>query len=918
MIDRAVTVPGRPAVAAAATGVATARRRIAQQHAAGAPGIATATFAADLFEQIVIDLWSAVLADLPEATAAAVARSTSLVALGGFGRREMAPYSDIDVMLLHDGSDRPALAQAASRFLQDLYDAGLEAGQSVRTPGEAARLAQEDATILASLLDARPLVSRNDQISELASRPDHFQELASRPDHFQELASRPDHFQELASRLDLTLRRRPRLAVERLVAARRDEAIRFGQTVALLEPNVKRSRGGLRDIQLIRWLGRVLAGADASDPCAIPSGLPRSDATDLREALEFLTRVRIDLHLATARASDDLTREHQKRLAAAHGLEDQAGLLGVERFMQDYFRHTRRVARAVETRLEGSRRPGPLRRLASRVLGHRVEGIYRVGPTDVAAVPGEVARVTGSTAAVLRLVELSLLYSLPVETATWEAVREAVPALPRTVDRAANQAFLALLSHADGLAPALRSLHEAGVLEILLPPFGPARHLLQFNNYHKYTVDEHCILAVERVTDLAHDRSWLGATWRRLSRRRPLLLALLLHDLGKGVAGDHSEVGATMAHAVAERLELPADEAELVEFLVRKHLAMAHLAFRRDTGDDSLLARFARDVGSPEVLSMMALLTAADMAAVGPGVWTQWKAEVLGEVYFRTLAILDGATPTLAAEHTRRELDTLLERRDADDPVVRLARRLPASYLRDTPAPRIIEELGRLARLQPPGGQPGPLAGHGHEAFALARWQPASGTVAITVGTLEHVASGVFHRVTGALTAERLEILSADIHTLEGGAVLDHFTVLDPDYAGEPPAERLADVAAAIRSALRADRAPEFKQRWNPFAPQNAPAALQPVVVRFDNASSRQDTILEVFAHDAPGLLYSIARAIFQSGLSVKAAKIGTYLDQVVDAFHLVDEQGAKVTDPQRLTALREAIEAVTAPPGPS
>jgi [protein-PII] uridylyltransferase len=198
--------------------------------------------------------------------------------------------------------------------------------------------------------------------------------------------------------------------------------------------------------------------------------------------------------------------------------------------------------------------------------------------------------------------------------------------------------------------------------------------------------------------------------------------------------------------------------------------------------------------------------------------------------------------------------------------------------------------------------------------FISTRWQPATGTVAVTVAARESVASGVFHRLTGAVTSQRLEILAADIHTLDQGLVLDHFVVNDPDYADEPPAERLAEISSAIRAAVKADRSPSFTRRWNPFAPLPNLAAIAPARVRFDNESSAQNTILEVFANDSPGLLYGIARAIFEEGLSVRSAKIGTYLDQVVDAFHVTDAAGRKVVDPARLAAIGRAIERVAAP----
>ncbi len=690
-----------------------------------------------------------------------------------------------------------------------------------------------------------------------------------------------------------------RRAIERLLAARREEADKHGRTVALLEPNVKRSPGGLRDVQLVRWLGRISHGAEALDELVAAGGLSRADAEAVRDAQEFLMRVRIDLHLAAGKPADELVRSEQVRIAAARGIESRGGLLGVERFMREYLGHTRRVARVVESLVRRLRRPGAVQALAGGLLGHAVEGRFRVGPTEVAVVPAELPRVAGSLREIVRLVELSMLFDMPVAAETWEAVRAAVVAGAVEPEPAATEAFLGLFAHPARLADGLRALHEIGTLELILPEFAHARDLMQFNSFHKYTVDEHCIVAVERAAGFAADEGWLGAEWRALTRKRPLLLALLIHDIGKGFEEDHSIVGARIARDVTARLGLPADEGELVEFLVLRHLAMAQLAFRRDVGDETLLAAFASDVGSPETLRMLALLTAADVAAVGPGTWTKWKADLLGDLFYKTLGLLDGEGPSVASDRVRAGLDRFLADRASGDPVAQLAADLPVSYLAVSTPERIVEELGRLARL-PAGG-----------VFATARWQPAIATVVVTIGTREDVAPGIFHRVTGSLTSLRLEILAADINTFGDGHVIDHFTVLDPDFAGEPPPDRLAEMCDAVKRAILGDAPPEFSLRWNPFAPQVRQAAAAAPRVTFDNESSRRDTILEVFGPDAPGLLYRVAKAIYDAGLSVRAAKIGTYLDQVVDAFHVTDQAGRKITDQARLERLRQTLEEV-------
>jgi [protein-PII] uridylyltransferase len=870
----------RPAAARAAAAVADLRRRVAAQHAAGVDALATWTLATDLFDQLIGELWESIVADLPSAAAPA-ARRVAVVAVGGYGRREMAPWSDVDLMLLHDGRDPAIVADLAARVVQDLFDAGLQVGQSVRMIHEAVRLAAGDATILSSLLDARLVIG-----PELL-------------------------VERLSSRLRRMVRRSPRRYANLLIESRQEESDRYGETVSLLEPNVKRSPGGLRDIQLIRWLGVILHDASSLDDLTAVGGMSRSDLGTLREAAAFLARVRTDLHLVAGRGVDELTRDQQARIAGDRGIESHEGLLGVERFMRDYIGHTRAVKRIAEAVAVPAASRMLVGRLATGLLGHSVEGLYRVGPADVAALPGCGPQIAADPAAIIRLLELGLLHGLPIEPATWtelaarvERGAEATPS-PRAV-----AAFLRLfqpppaagVAWTAGLADLLRRLHEIGVLERFVPGFSHARDLLQFNNYHKYTVDEHCILAVERCLAMREDPRWLGQAWQGLTRPRPLLLALLFHDLGKGYPGDHSEVGAEMARATCERLDVPADEAEIIEFLVRRHLTMAHLAFRRNVDDDSIVAGFARDVGSPEILRMLALLTAADVAAVGPGTWTTWKADLLGDLYDRTREIMAGDSMPDAKARDQAAVERLLTDRPADDPVRDLVRLLPAGATRGVPPARVVEELGRLCRLPSDG------------VFAIARWQPETATVSITVGTHERVASGLFHRVTAGLAAQRLEVLAADIHTLPDGRVLDRFTVSDPDFSGEPPTDRLGEIAAAIRQAVLAAEPPQIRRQWNPFAPQVSPAARWPVRVLFDNESSRQATIIEVFAHDSPGLLSQVARVLHESGLSVRAARIGTYLDQVVDAFHVTDADGRKLTDAKLLAPLRGRIVAAVTP----
>ncbi|HEY2762383.1 MAG TPA: [protein-PII] uridylyltransferase, partial [Pirellulales bacterium] len=480
---------------------------------------------------------------------------------------------------------------------------------------------------------------------------------------------------------------------------------------------------------------------------------------------------------------------------------------------------------------------------------------------------------------------------------TWEAVRPSIARLPSEVSEEAAGQFLSLLSQPDRLGELLRELHEMGILERLIPAMAHARSLLQFNEYHKFTVDEHCLRAVEAVAGFGGQQCPWGDVYRSLKQKRTLHLALLIHDLGKGFAEDHSEVGLRIADETAQRLHLPAREAETLKFLVHKHLVMSHLAFRRDTSDDQLIVKFAVDVGSPEVLQMLFVFTCADLAAVGPGVLNSWKGEVLADLYLRTLQHLSGDSPSSIADDTRATAVELLANDEPNDWFAEQIAALHYSYLLSTPPEQIADELRRLRSLER------------GEVKVWHRYLPETKTCEYTIGTFEDITPGVFHKLAGGLTSAGLQILSAEISTLAEELVLDRFRVHDPDYADEPPSERLAEVARRVTESLVTGQVPAFRRLWQSGNRQSS-AALQflPTRVRLDNSTSERFTIVDVFASDQMGLLFTISRVLFELNLSVSLAKIGTYLDQVVDVFYVTDQQGKKVEDEALLEQIRRAL----------
>ena len=848
--------------------LAEGHQRLKQEHKAGASGVDICRRISDLRDSVILDLFSAALADLGEDGPHGLLPHVALVAHGGYGRRDVAPFSDVDLMILHDDVVSARVAPVASRLTRDIFDGSLALGHSVRTPSQACRLALQDAAVCTSLVESRLL------------------------------AGDPALFE----RFQRQLQPRGRSLLSAVIKHRTDERLRFGDTVFLLQPNVKQSPGALRELQLLRWIGMIRYGTN--DPRQLrASGLLLDDDLEIVEdAREFLLRLRNEMHFHAGRASDVLDRGEQLRIATLRRYSTETALLPVERLMREYFRHTAGVSHVVNRLAAKAQSREGVARLASAVFGRRVEGGVRVGIMGMFVTREGAAVLRKNLVEIMRLVALSNLYDKPFTPSTWEAIRREAARLPDELPAEACRRFLSLLACPNRIARLLRDLHDVGVLERFVPEFEHARGLLQFDEYHKYTVDEHCLRAVAFAEDLRNDDGPLGKTYYDIKRKHVLHLAVLIHDLGKGQRADHRELGEAIAERTADRLGMTSPEVEMLKFLVRHHDLMNHLAFRRDTSDERLVVQFAVQVGTPELLRMMYVLTAADLAAVGPRVWDGWKNEVLTSLFQQAMRHLAGNSGATAGDEQLRSRPVtaagLLEPRGGMPWFKRQLDSLPADYLAATEPGQIAEDLMLLHEVTP------------GKAMTSARYLPESESVQFTVGAPETITTGIFYRLTGALTGEGLNILSAQIHTLADGLVLDRFRVRDPDFRGEPPEHRLSQVNAALAQSLQepAEKTPSFRRVWRADRPPPVETAAAKTHVRVDNTTSGRFTILDVFAIDRPGLLYAVARALFQLRLSVARAKIDTLQDQVVDVFYVTDENGEKIIDDPRLETIRRLL----------
>jgi [protein-PII] uridylyltransferase len=862
----------RPAVVDGKRRLIEGRQLLRERHAAGQKGSDVSAAIADLSDTLVLDVFDAALADAFADSAQRHQGMLALAPLGGFGRGVGAPTSDGDLLLLYDPAVASFVPAIARRLVQDLGDIGLELGFSARTVEETLDGAAKDVTLCTSLVEARYLAGSVTLYTKLIRRFQHFAQRSSK------------------------------WLVPSIADARLEERRKYGEMTYMLNPNVKRSRGGLRGIQLLRWIGFSRYGCSEPEELRKLGVLTADECQTLAGASEYLLRLRNELHFHGNKPQDTLSREEQMRLASIYGFAGAAGLLPVEQFMREYFQVTRDVRYIVGNFLAEARPKERLANVFGPMFSSRADNTtdFRIGPTNIWATKRGLEKLRTDLAEVLRLTSLAAGYDKRITHETWSAVRQALPKLPDRITPEVCERFMSLLAQPSRLGEMLRRLLELGVLEKIIPAFAHARCLLQFNQYHQYTVDEHCILAVQRATEHAGRSGPIAHVYGRLKRKHLLHLALLLHDLGKGFPEDHSVLGAKIAVETCRRLGLPEDDCRLVEFLVLKHLVMTHTALWRDVDDEQTVVGLAVDVGSPETLQMLYLLSAADLDAVGPGVLNDWKLNLLTSLYDRAMGVLAGDEPATYIE--RRVADSRAAVRQslgktAQQPwYAEQIDQLPNSYLFSSAPQTIAEELSRIAQIEP------------GLARAWGSYCPDRKATEYAVAAFEGVVPGPFHRLTGVLASQGLSILAAQINTLAGGLILDRFYVSDDDFPDLPPPERIEEVCQRLKQALLTtdDEPPRFRRLWN--ATERSAAFNQPSRVTVDASSSERFTVIDVLANDRLGLLYTITRKLFELELSVAVAKIGTHLDQVVDVFYVTDRQGQKITAESRLHHIRDEL----------
>lgn len=807
----------------------------------------------------------------------------ALVAVGGTGRRDPAPFSDVDLLFLLSDSAPPILSDWISQVVRDYWDAGLKLGHAVRTVSDCIAASLDDNQIATSILESRLIWGSRTQYATLEER-----------------------FRKKV------IEARKRTFCEECIESREAEQEKHGGAVLSLVPDVKRSRGGLRDWHFLRWMTFAECGSPDPENLVKIGVMTQEDLMQLRHSVEFLSRIRIDLHFQAGKSQDVLTRDEQLRLAEKYGFQSTIGERPVERFMRHYFRYALAISQ-ITKRLQTRYEKKPLaKRLVGLAGNHQEQDGFIVTWDGLDVKASMLPQILSSGDQLLRLFYLSAHFGQLPKPELIEQIRRSITGLPFELTETGANRFRDILRCGSMLGPILRSMDEAGLLELIIPDFANVHCLLQFNQYHAYTVDEHTFRAVEQLTRLKDDESVLGQVYRSIKQPEVVHLAMILHDLGKGFDQDHSEVGTKIAERISLRLGFTESQQAQVMLLVKIHLLMANTAFWRDTTDPKVLIDFSREVGSLENLKMLFVLTKADVTSVGPGVWTDWKSELLIGLYQRTEESFTSEGGPLQESKIREEkrneiLDSLLRDTSIDPEreeewLAREFETLPLHYLVETSAREIALDLENVTRLKP------------ESTHVEGTWEEETGLVEYRVYVSPDLAPGCFHRIAGAISGLRMNIMTAHLCTTSRGWVIDRFLVEDNDFQGAVPYERVMEVSRTLEKVIRGEqsvlpmlnRSGRFQKLQEP-----TPYAKQPTRLVIDNESSDRCTVVDVFAIDRPGLLYALSRVIFQCGYSVDLAKIGTHMEQIVDVFYITTHDGEKVDDEKSLQHLQSELQSV-------
>jgi [protein-PII] uridylyltransferase len=879
--------------------------RLKMLHRAGAGGLEICQARAAMLDLLLRHLWESAKASLSEQGRKEFPR-LALVAIGGYGRGELNPHSDIDFMFLHNGQvaaghkPLPYFARMIDGILYPLWDIGLKIGHSTRGLDDCIKVANTDMQSKTSLIEARLVVGDEALFHQ---------------------------FQKALQAKCIKGYEDPYIAMR--VEDQNARRAKFGNSACMQEPNIKNGCGGLRDFQNLLWMALFKYGTRSLKDLQAHELISKAERRQLENAYDFLLRVRTELHYHANRAVDVLGKNLQPAVAHNLGYVERSPSRRIELFMRDLYTHSRNVyliTRSIEQRL--ALRPAP-RRLSLRAwLPNRRKAPpepqdgFKFLDGEIVAVSAQVFREQPRR--LMRVFLYAQQRGLRLHPNLAQLIRNQLPLVDRAFlsDGHVRETFLAILNQRGNVAPILRAMYEADLLGKYMPEFGKLTCLVQHEFYHQYTADEHTLMCVEQL-----DRVWeakeapyaaYAELFQRLERPSVLYLALLLHDVGKAANhGRHTRASADLALRVARRLGLDGAATHALRLVIEHHLLMASTSQRRDLDDPAVIRQFAKQVQTPEILAMLTLHTFVDSQATSDKLWNGFKESLLWSLHFKTMRLMAGGPEFVRAEEVQRELlrdevqrlnpELSAEELDAH------FENLPPQYFQVHSAREILDDVvlaHRFMRLQ--------LSEEEDALAPVVNWrnEPDRGCNAVKICTWDR--PGLFSKIAGSFSAAGLNILSAQVFTRSDGIVLDSFFATDARTGNLARAEQSKKLEDTLKKALTGqltDFHALIARQKNARPPYQAYTGERlPTQVTFDNEASDARTLLEIETEDRVGLLYQISQALSEFQLDITAAKILTERGAAIDTFYIREADGEKIVAPERQKPIeRRLIEGIEA-----
>ncbi len=809
----------------------------------------------------------------------------ALVGLGGYGRQEMSPYSDIDLLFLRPENAAEGIYRGIRNILYLLWDARIELGHSVRTVEECKQEANRDLAVLTSMMDIR--------------------RVWGCPDICHNLVVQRNRLIIESDPLDLYLR---------IEAEIRKSREKFGHTIYLLEPHLKEGPGSLRYIQLLTWLARMIFGCATLDDLVIAGLCSEKSVQEIKDGVRFLAEIRTRLHFIEGRRDDRLKFDCQAMIAKDMGFQETPERPAVENFMREYYKHAATMdffGRQLLARARLFLRP----KLVSNNKRLDLNSSFYIGSGGINFLnPDSFGRDVKELFHAFKLIAET---GCDLDIRLVDLIRSKLSQLDEATlhDTEASQLFLEILKCRRNVAKALNTMMKVGFLERFIPDFARIRFLPQYDVYHQYTVDLHTIAVLENIDEMERhegpeDERLLRTIFSKLEKPLILRIAGLFHDIAKGSGSGHDLKGEKIAGSIMERFALPAEDVEDVLFLIRNHLAMTHLAFKKDIHDEALINRFAENVMLRRRLDLLLLLTYSDLKAVGSTALNSWKKMLLEELYYRTLDVIEGegidgqdlsdwvkqikavVRELVPVEHRGERLEEFLARANP---------RYCLDFYPGVIVDHFMEIENRLSETRKDSLSLDDLI-----VRKIDHRKPGYSSITLIIRDQP----GLFYKIAGTLSSNKINILSSWTHLIGPIAISTLHVNNIPEGPVDDP-ERWKnfqnDFRRVITSEIDIDTLVETRRQTRGLFSRPSNPRF-PVKVEIDNSTSDNATIIEVYAHDRPGLLYDITRRLSALGLNIVLAKITTEVDQAADIFYTQNQNGNKIIDFDELDSIREEL----------